>query len=154
MQDRVIYNSIIITLFLSSQRCQILKDKGFDNVIATYNKKISISHLWQNKIRAYTLYNFDWRTIKYFQFKIKMQIVWLKKMSFTSNVYLFLISTRLKKKIEKKSIWEGAFYQIEFKLSYFHFFRFMRAAASESELFCLAHLANNECFLYHLNLSF
>ena len=36
----------------------------------------------------------------------------------------------------------------------FSFFYFMYAAANASELFCIAHLANNELFLYHSNLSF
>ena len=36
----------------------------------------------------------------------------------------------------------------------FLFFPFMCAAANASELFCMIHLANNELFLYHSNLSF
>ena len=59
--------------------------------------------------------------------------------------------------IESNSTWEGAFYQSEWvkiNLSYFLFFHFMCAAANASELFCTAHLANNERFLYHFNLSF
>ena len=36
----------------------------------------------------------------------------------------------------------------------FSFFHFMCAAANASELFCMAHLANNKRFLYHSNLSF
>ena len=33
------------------------------------------------------------------------------------------------------------------------FFHFMSAAANASQLFCVAHLANNERFLYHFKLS-
>ena len=36
----------------------------------------------------------------------------------------------------------------------FSFFHFLCAAANASELFCMAHLANNDSFLYHSNLSF
>ena len=36
----------------------------------------------------------------------------------------------------------------------FLFFHFMCVAANASEVFCMAHLANNERFLYHSNLSF
>ena len=36
----------------------------------------------------------------------------------------------------------------------FSFFHFMCVAANASELFCMAHLANYERFLYHSNLSF
>ena len=36
----------------------------------------------------------------------------------------------------------------------FLFFYFMCAAANTFELFCMAHLENNERFLYHSNLSF
>ena len=36
----------------------------------------------------------------------------------------------------------------------FSFFHFMRVAANASELFCMAYSANNECFLYHSNISF
>ena len=36
----------------------------------------------------------------------------------------------------------------------FSFFHFMCAAPNASELFCMAHLANNKRFLYHSYLSF
>ena len=36
----------------------------------------------------------------------------------------------------------------------FSLFHFMCAPANASELFSMAHLANNERFLYHSNLSF
>ena len=45
----------------------------------------------------------------------------------------------------------------EFKLTQvelFSLFHFMCVAVNVSELFCMAHLANNERFLYHSNLSF
>ena len=41
-----------------------------------------------------------------------------------------------------------------FQVELFSFFHFNSAAAYESELFCMAHLANIERFLYHSNLSF
>ena len=36
----------------------------------------------------------------------------------------------------------------------FSFFHFKCVAANVSELFCVAHLANNEPFLYHCKFSF
>ena len=36
----------------------------------------------------------------------------------------------------------------------FSFFHCMCAAANASKLFCMRHLANNECFLYHYSLPF
>ena len=36
----------------------------------------------------------------------------------------------------------------------FSFFPFMCAVANASEMFCMAHLANNERFLYHSNIPF
>ena len=45
----------------------------------------------------------------------------------------------------------------ELKLTQVEFFSFLyliRAADKASELFCMDHLANNERFLYHSNLSF
>ena len=61
----------------------------------------------------------------------------------------------LKNKIENNSTSEGLFYQSEWvKLSNFSFVHIMCVAANACELFCMAHLANNERFLYHSNLSF
>ena len=45
----------------------------------------------------------------------------------------------------------------ELKLTYvdtFQFFHFVCVAANASELFCMAHLANIERFLFHSSLSF
>ena len=54
--------------------------------------------------------------------------------------------------IENNSTWEGAFYQSEgVKVnSSWHIFIFhvMCAAANASELFCMAHLENNESFSF------
>ena len=62
----------------------------------------------------------------------------------------------LKNKTENNSTWEGAFYQSEWdeiKSSWvIYFFHFMWVAANALELFCMAHLANSEHFLYHSNL--
>ena len=67
-------------------------------------------------------------------------------------------NTRLKNEIENNSTWEGVFYQSQsvkiIQAELFSFFHFVCAAANSSELFCMAHLANNERFLYHSNLSF
>ena len=62
----------------------------------------------------------------------------------------FIHCTHLKKMIESNSTWEGAFYQSEWvkiNSSWVIFFHFMCAVANTSELFCMAHLANNERFL-------
>ena len=61
--------------------------------------------------------------------------------------------------IENNSTWQGAFYQREWdKINsswvILVFFYFMCVAATASELFCIAHLANIECFLYHSKFSF
>ena len=40
------------------------------------------------------------------------------------------------------------------QIELFLFLHCMCATANTSELFCMAHLANNERFLYHSNLSF
>ena len=71
------------------------------------------------------------------------------------------LQTRLKNKIENDSTWEGVFYQsesVKFNSSWvifiFFFFYFMCAPANAFELLCMVHLANNERFLYHSNLSF
>ena len=68
------------------------------------------------------------------------------------------LRTRLKNKIENNPTWEGAIYQIEWDkinsswaILVFHF---MCVVANASELFCMAHFANTERFLYHSNLSF
>ena len=42
----------------------------------------------------------------------------------------------------------------ELKLTQFEFSHFECVAANASELFCMAHLANNERFLCYSNLSF
>ena len=64
----------------------------------------------------------------------------------------------LKNKIENNSTWESAFYQnewVEINSSWVIFiFHFVYIAANVSELFCMAHLPNNERFLSHSNFSF
>ena len=40
------------------------------------------------------------------------------------------------------------------QIELFQFFHFMCAAANESELFSIVHLAHIECFLYHSNFLF
>ena len=68
------------------------------------------------------------------------------------------LDTRLKRKIENNSIWEGALYQgnkqkfIQNEL--FSFVHVTCVAADAFELFCKAYLANNERFLCHSKLSF
>ena len=54
-------------------------------------------------------------------------------------------------KVRFMKVNELKFAQVE--LLYF-FFHFMCVAANGSELFCMAHLAKIERFLYHSNLSF
>ena len=87
----------------------------------------------------------------------KFHIYILGKFCTDTSVQCNIITTRLKNNIESNSTWEGASYQSEWvKINsnwVFSFFHFTCAAANASELFCMAHLANNGCFLYHPNLS-
>ena len=75
------------------------------------------------------------------------------------TIFRCVFRIRLERKIENKSR-EGAFYFIQAnklklaQVELFSFFHFMCAAANASELFCMVHLADNERFLYHSNLSF
>ena len=74
---------------------------------------------------------------------------------FSASILSFI--TRFKNKIGNNSTEEGAFYQNEWvKINsswVISFFHFMFVAANTSELFCMAYLADIECFLYHSNLS-
>ena len=64
-------------------------------------------------------------------YKTKLKITQLEKVHFVKVNELKLIEVEL-----------------------FQFFHFMCVAADASELFCVTHLASNEHFLYHSNLSF
>ena len=64
----------------------------------------------------------------------------------------------LKHTIENNSTWDDAFYEndwIKINSSWVTLvFHFICIVANASELFCMAHLANTESFLYYSNLSF
>ena len=66
--------------------------------------------------------------------------------------------TRLKKKLKITQLEKVCLIKVnELKLTQdelFSFFHFMCAVANASKLFCMAHIANNQCFLYPFNLSF
>ena len=71
----------------------------------------------------------------------------------------FVNHTRLKKtKLKVTQLEKVHFIKVkELKLTQvklFYFFPFMCVAANASELFCMAHSANIERFLYHCNISF
>ena len=63
--------------------------------------------------------------------------------------------THLKNKIANNSTLEGAFYQIEWvKTNPSWVILIFSLYECASELYCMAHLANIERFLYHSSLSF
>ena len=66
--------------------------------------------------------------------------------------------TRLKIRLKISQLQKVHFIKVnDLKLTQvelFKFLHFMCIAANASELFCMAHLANIESFLYHSNLSF
>ena len=92
--------------------------------------------------------------------KFSVDCFWRNFSFLTQIMYLFNICfiTSLKNKIENNSTWEGTFYQSEWvkliQAELFSLFHFMCVAANAFELFCMAHLASIERFLYHSNLSF
>ena len=66
-------------------------------------------------------------------------------------------NTRLKKKTENNSTWEGAFYQSEWvkiNSDWVILVFSLCVAPNASEMFYIAFLANIERFLYHSNFSF
>ena len=71
---------------------------------------------------------------------------------------ILYISTLKKRRLKITQFENVRFIKVnELKLTQveiFTFFHFMCAAANESELFCMAHLAVNERFLCHSKLSF
>ena len=74
------------------------------------------------------------------------------------NDIVYCAPTRLKKRLKITQLEKMRFIKVNVlkltQVELFSFFHFMCAADNISEFFCMTHLANNERFLYHTNLTF
>ena len=89
------------------------------------------------------------------KFSERRQAIFFPKMFFEKINFRFneWTNTSLKNKIKNNSFWEGSFYQsewVEINSSWV----ILVFSLYAHELFCRAHLANIERFLYHYNLLF